>query len=196
MITDTLLIDALNKEMHDRYRVLDGRPIYRLVWSDDQLEIRRGLTRDYYGHIFIREYFSVGPRKKYWYFKNPCWILEKLTFIQGQQALKEVIAELVEANNGTYEPVFPFVDKDFNPLPVSALVLDIVLWKLHNPTTPLTPSQLDDLRMKIEAEEVKYFEEELGKGERSPLFVFGSSAFVSSNQQGFAKTYKPEYIEK
>lgn len=196
MITDALLIEALNKELHERYRVLDGRPIYRLTWSEGELEIRKGLMREYYGHIFIREYQSVGPRKKYWYFKNPCWVLEKLVFIQGQQALKEVITELVEAGNGTYEPVFPFVDKDFNPLPVSALVLDIVLWKLHNPTTPLTPSQLDDLRQRIEEKEVAYFEEQLGDGERSPLFVMGSSAFVSSNQRGFAKTYKPEYIEK
>jgi len=196
MITDLLLVDRLNKDLAREYVVLDGRPIYRIVWSEDQLEIRRGMTREYYGSIFIREYFSVGPRKKYWYFQNPCWVLEKLTFIQGQAALKEIITELVECANGTYEPIFPFVDKNFVPLPVSPLVVDIVLWKLHNPTTPLSPSQLDDLRVRMEEKEVAYFEEELGKGERSPLFVYGSSVAVSTNQLGFSKTYKKEYIEK
>lgn len=178
------------------YQVLDGRAIYRIVWSADQLEIRRGLEREYYGHIFLREYFTCGPRPKYWYFANPCWILEKLTFIQGQAALKEVIQELVECANGSYEPVFPFVDKSFNPLPVSRLVVDIVLWKLQNPTSPLTPGQIEDLRLRMEEKEIAYFEEELARDERSPLFVFGSSAFVSTNQVGFAKTYKKEYVEK
>jgi hypothetical protein len=186
----------MNKDLEAQFRVLDGRPIYRIVWSADQLEIRRGLTREFYGHIFIREYFTVGPQKKYWYFKNPCWLLEKLTFINGQAALKEVIQELVEASNGTYEPIFPYVDKDFNPLPVSRLVTDIVIWKLHNPTAPLSPSQLDDIRQRIEASEVAYFEEEIGKNERSPLFVAGNSVNVSTNQIGFNKTYKKEYIEK
>lgn len=166
--------------------------MYRLVWSQDQLEVRRGLMREYYGHIFLREYFSVEPRKKYWYFKNPCWVLEKLTFIKGQAALKEVVTELVECANGSYEPLFPFVDKDFNALPVTRLVVDIVLWKLHNPTAPLTPGQLDDIRQRMEAKEVAAFEEELGAGERSPLFVFGSSVAVSTNQLKF----KEEYVEK
>jgi hypothetical protein len=195
MITDALLIEQVNKDLHRLYRVLDGRAMYRVVWSEDQLEVRRGLMREYYGHIFIREYFSVGPRKKYWYFQNPCWVLEKLTFIKGQAALKEVVQELVECANGSYEPIFPFVDKDFTPLPVSRLVIDIVLWKLHNPIAPLTPGQLDDLRKRIEDKEVKYFEEQLGEGERSPLFVFQNSAFVSTNQLGFSKTYKKEYTE-
>jgi hypothetical protein len=195
MITNKILIDTLNKEMHQNFRVLDGRPIFRIVWSADQLEVRRGMTREYYGHIFIREYFSVEPRKKYWYFKNPCWVLEKLIFIQGHQALKEILTEMVEAGNGVYEPVFPFVDKDFNPLPVSAPVVDVVIWHLLNPAKKLSASQLEDVRMRLEDEEVKYFEEELGVGERSPLFVFGSSAFVSTNQQGFSKTYKQENVE-
>jgi hypothetical protein len=196
MITDKLLIDQMNEDLKEQFRVLDGRPIYRIVWSADELEVRRGLMREFYGHIFIREYFTVGPRKKYWYFKNPCWLLEKLTFIQGQAALKEVIDELVEAVNGTYEPVFPYVDKNFNPLPVSRLVTDIVLWRLHNPTAPLTPGQLDDIRQRIEASEVAYFEEELGQNERSPLFVAGNAVNVSTNQLAFNKTYKQEYTEK
>ena len=190
MITDLHLIETVNKSLADRFRVLDGRPIYRVVWSGDQLEIRRGLMREFYGHIFLREYFTVGPRPKYWYFQKPCWVLEKLVFIRSQAALKEVVQELVECANGSYEPVFPFVDAQFNALPVSREVVEIVIWKLQNPTAPLTPSQLDDLRVQLEEKEIAYFEEELGVGERSPLFVWGDAVAVSTNQQKFHQEYK------
>jgi len=152
--------------------------------------------REFYGHIFLREYFSVGPRPKYWYFQRPCWVLEKLVFIKGRAALEEVVQELVECANGSYEPVYPFVDKDFNPLPVSAPVVETVIWKLQNPTKALTPSQLDDMRIALEEKEVAYFEEELGQNERAPLFVAENSVFVSTRQQGFSKTYKKEYTER
>lgn len=199
MITDLVLIEAINKSLADRFRVLDGRPIYRLVWSGDQQEVRRGLMREFYGQIFLREYFTVGPRPKYWYFQKPCWLLEKLVFIRSQEALKEVVKELVECANGSYEPIFPFVDKDFNPLPVSSSVVEIVIWKLQNPTVPITPGQMKDLEEKLEAAEMRYFEEELAaesENKRSPLFTTGDSLAVSTNQLAFNRTYKQEYQEK
>jgi hypothetical protein len=43
-----------------------------------------------------------------------------------------------------------------------------------------------------ERNEVKYFEDQLSQGERSPLFVWENSAFVSTNQL----KYKQDYVEK
>jgi len=202
MITDLILIESINKSLSERFRVIDGRPIYRIVWSADQLETRIGKMREHYGDIFLREYWSTDKRPKYWYFKNPCWLLEKLVFIKGVAALKEIVAELPECANGSYEPIFPFVDKNFKALPVSLPVVEIVVWKLQNPTKPLTPSQLDDLRVKLDDEEVEYFEEELGKDERAPLFVADNAVFSSTNQLKFKQQRgsgffsNKEYTEK
>jgi hypothetical protein len=99
--------------------------------------------------------------------------------------------ELVEAFNGTYEPVYPFHDANNNPLPVVSEVVDCILDKLHNPTKR-TPKDLDKIQKIEEAEEVKYLEDALHQDERSPLFVWDNSAFVSTNQL----KYKQEYIEK
>lgn len=185
------MIDAINERLHRDYRVLDGRPIYRLVWSGDQYEMRHSIWREFYGHILVREYEATKLVPKYWYFKEPCWVLEKLVFINGQAALKEIMTELVEAQNGTYEPIFPFRDKDENPLPVYPRIVEFILWNLHHPTKK-TPSDLRDEMLALEKEEVRYFEEQLAEGERSELFVFENSAFVSTNQQKF----KQEYVEK
>ncbi len=167
MITDKVVIDSINKTLHENYRVLDGRPIYRLVWSDNQLEKRfSDKWCDYYGHILIRsEYKAVRTIKKYWH--------------------------ITQAHNGSYEPVYTFRDAKNNPLPVVFEVVDFILQGLHAPRRR-TASDMDKIREIEEAEEVKYFENELHEGERSPLFVWDNSAFVSTNQLRF----RQDYIEK
>jgi competence CoiA-like predicted nuclease len=112
-------------------------------------------------------------------------MLEKLIFIANQHSLKEVSEELVEARNGSYEPVYPFKNSN-GPLPVDQEIVDFIIWKLHNPTSKAQYEKLEELQ---EKEEVGYFEEEIGKDERSPLFVFENSAWVSTNQVKFRQTY-------
>lgn len=190
-ITDQHTIDAINRRLFEDFRVLDGRPIYRVVWSPDQLEMRKGKFSDWYGdHIFIREYTAVKEVKKYWYMPEPAWVLEKLVFIHGNQALKDVSEELVNARNGTYEPIYTFRNSK-GPLPVDWEIVDFIVWRLHNPAAPVDLERME--RLEDEAE-VKYFEEELSKGERSPLFVWENSAFVSTNQIKFKK--ENTYVEK
>jgi hypothetical protein len=190
MITNKETIEAINRELHRDYRVLDGRPIYRIVWSADLLEKRRGTYTDWYGHILIRqEYQAVREVKKYWYINPPCWVLEKLVFVKGNQALKDITSELVEAHNGSYEPVYSFRDKDEVPLPVSRTVVELILKTLHNPTKKL-PSDFEAERLLEEQEEVRYFYEEIQKDARSELFVWENSAFVSSNQLKFKQEYR------
>jgi hypothetical protein len=184
MISDLVLIDSINRELAEKYRVLDGRPIYRIVWSADQLEVRRGLTREYYGHIFLREYMTVGEREKYWYFLKPCWVLEKLTFVPRLSTLKEIIEELPNCANGSYEPLYKFADKDSNPLPVNRFVVEFVLFCTQNPIKR-NWSDWMEMQRREESEEVKYFEEEIAADERSPLFVFENSEFISTNQMEY-----------
>lgn len=194
MSADRTVIDFVNKALHSQFRVLDGRPIYRVVFSADLVEVRVGTFTDWYGHILIRQEHKACRRiKKYWYYDKPCWVLEKLVFIRGNQALKEITEELVEAKNGSYEPLYAFVDGEGNPLPFNERVVWKVLDMLHNPRQR-TPSDVQADEFLAEEEEVKYFENEIGKNERPELFVFENSTFVSTRQLEFRK--KNTYIEK
>lgn len=186
MYTDKHLIDTINSSLHQQFRVLDGRPIYRLVWSDDQYEVRKGKFSDYYGKIFIREVTAVRRIKKYWYMEEPCWVLEKLTFIASRAALKEICEELVESGNGSYETIYAFQDR-----PVALEVVEFILHALHNPKK-IDKNAVEAMEKYEDEQEVKYFEDQLGEDERSPLFVWENSAFVSTNQLKF----KQDYVEK
>lgn len=185
-MTDLQTIESINTDLLSKYRLLDGRPIYRVVFSDDQFEFRKGEFTDYYGPIILRVVKEVRLVKKYWYIQPPCWILEKLIFTNGYQALKDLKEELVDSGNGTYEPLLPFKDGQGNALPVNQRVVDYIIWKLHNPTKTL-PSDVEAEKLAQEIEETKYFEEEIGQNERSPLFLFENSAFVSTNQLDFQR---------
>lgn len=187
-ITDKTVIESINRKLHRDFRVLDGRPIYRLVWSADQFEVRVGTFTDWYGHILIREeHKATRTVNKYWFFPKPCWVLEKLIFIRGNQALKEISEELVESKNGIYEAIYPFRDADDNPLPVWEKVVFFILDRLHNPRKILA-SDLEAQRLAEELAETKYFEEKIGEGERPELFVWDNSAFVSTRQMEFKKS--------
>jgi len=190
-VTEKQVIEMINRDLLSKYRVLDGRPIYRVVFSGDQYETRKGKFTDWYGHIMIREVTAVRTVPKYWYIKPDCWVLERLTFFAGVQALKEISEELVEARNGSYETLLPFRDGEGNPLPCNQRIVDLVIWKLHNPTKVL-PSDIEAARVAEEQEETKYFEGEIGKDERPELFIWDNSAFVSTRQLAF----KQEYVEK
>lgn len=190
MITDKTIIDGINQRLYDSYRVIDGRPIYRIVWSDDQLELRLGTFTDWYGHILIRqEHKALREIKKYWYLKRPCWLLEKLVFMPSEYHLKDILEELVQARNGTYEPVYVFNDRDNNPIPVVESVVEFIINSLHNPQKR-TKKDFEAMEKLEEKGEVKFFEDQLGENERSPLFVWDNSAFVSTNQMKFREEYK------
>jgi len=190
MITDKILIESINETLLQNFRVLDGRPIYRLVWSDSQLEKRVGDFTDWYGHILIRqEHKALREVKKYWYFEKPCWVLEKLVFVNGVQALKEITLELVEARNGSYEPVYVFRDSEGNPLQVNWRVVEIIISVLHNPVKKL-PSDFEADRLMEEQDEQKYFFNKISEDERSELFVWDNSVFVSTKQKQFRQEYK------
>jgi hypothetical protein len=167
-----------------------------LVWADEQIERRKGTFTDYYGSILIRqEYQAVRDIKKYWYFKRQdVWVLEKLVFLPKESQMKDMLEELVHAQNGTYEPLYTFADINDNPLPVVHEVVDFVIWRTQNPMEKMTQKDVDKLEAAEDKREVQYFEEQLRQDERSPLFVWENSAFVSTEQIKFRK--EMTYVEK
>jgi len=93
------------KEIHDwlnkQERMLDGRPIWRLVWSENLIEKREGEFSDWYGNIFIRSYYGIKEGRKYNYIHER-WIVEK--FVPCDVRKYSIIGD----NGGTYEPLYVF----------------------------------------------------------------------------------------
>jgi hypothetical protein len=189
MADDKTLIDAINLNLKQNFTVLDGRPIYRLVWSDDLTEKRIGTFTDWYGHIMIRqEHKALREVKKYWYITPPCWILEKLVFVSGYQALKDIVEELEGARNGLYETLYAFRNPETGALlPVNQRVVDIILHTLHNPQKRMSKADFDEMQRLEEEKEVNFFEEKITEEGRSDLFLYDLGQFVSTNQMKYRK---------
>jgi len=97
-------VKHINKWLKGQYGSdLLNRPIFRIVWSEDELEKRAGTFEDFYGSILCRTWKGVRECKKYGAatYKER-FILEKLIFgIDNQEIWGET-------KNGTYEPVWVF----------------------------------------------------------------------------------------
>lgn len=94
--------EIINKKLVETYGCeLDGRPRYRLVWSDSATELRRGVHTKWYKKIWLGEWIGVKECKKYTYIHER-WILEKLQFFP--------VKELVDSEKGHYEPIWVFYD--------------------------------------------------------------------------------------
>lgn len=99
-------IKRLNKKLDETYgRSDDGRPFFRISWSDSQTEKRFGTFREWLGTgpgaIFLREYTGVSERRKYPDIRER-WVLEKLIF---PSSLGIHDWDLI---NGSYEPIWTF----------------------------------------------------------------------------------------
>jgi len=95
-------IKSLNKRLKNTYGVsMDGRPFFRLVFSDTQTEKRIGTFREFYGPIFVREETKLAERPKYAYIKGR-FILERLVMPPDKYRFE------IDLCNGTYEPVWTF----------------------------------------------------------------------------------------
>lgn len=97
-------VKLLNRRLLETYgSTLDGKPYYRLVWSEDMFEKRKGdfVKRTEAGIILGELHNHVELCRKYGYLKDR-WILEYYT---PAQKLLEEVAQL-----DFYEPVFAFQD--------------------------------------------------------------------------------------
>ena len=100
-------IETINLLLTEHYSrdISDGRPNYRVIWSDDILE-KRIITHDAHGNELIIPEVSLVPKYKQWVPHR--YILERLTPIVGETDLVEKLA---------YEPVWTFQDRNQNYLP-------------------------------------------------------------------------------
>jgi len=111
------MIETINKWLKEQGSTPDGSPLYRLVWSEDQREIRYGLFRDYSGPIFVREVVEARRVHKYSYISEK-WILEKWFPMPPTRELP--------APNG-YEPFYVFESKDGQHLNPTLKVVQFIV---------------------------------------------------------------------
>lgn len=153
MITPKNDIYKVNEHLRNVYgRDLLGRPYFRIVWSDEQLETRIGKVAEYYGHIFVREVDGAHKVPKYSWIKHR-WILEKLMYFDNPPR------ELPDTHKGSYEPIYVFWYPDHSPEPVT---WDKVNW-IVNTLTQRRPERRTEAM--DEAEENAAFEREVKKNE-------------------------------
>jgi len=97
-------IESINRQLEDSFGIdtITGRPIWRVVWSDDQYEDRFGTYDDFTPEgIYLRTVTEVRRVKKYPWVKER-WTLERLVLVPvvSQKELPTV--------KQSYEPMFPF----------------------------------------------------------------------------------------
>jgi hypothetical protein len=128
-ITESL--EVLNERLKEHYGIdtESNRPMWRIVWSDDQVEKRYGTFEDYAGPIYLRTVTEVREVKKYTHINPPAHVLEHLVGVEGNPELLE---------KTSYEPIFTYqhllTGKTLPPIwPVTKLVIDSVMLAMNHP---------------------------------------------------------------
>lgn len=94
-------IESLNRQLKDLYGMdtLSGLSIWRIVWSEDQLEKRLM-------HVTPNGIQLTNPKvmevKKYFDFTKDRYVLEQLVLVTGMNA------EMLPSQNISYEPMYVF----------------------------------------------------------------------------------------
>ncbi len=125
-------INLINQRLRDQFGsdVSSDKPIYRIVWSSDELEYRTGLFCDYSPgtNILIRSVYETRLVKKYNYINPPEYILECLMPNQHD----EIKAKL------SYEPIWTFGEQH----DIVWRALELLIYTIRNPHKPFTDEQL------------------------------------------------------
>lgn len=116
-------IEVINKRLEDYYgRYSDGRPNWRVVFSDDEFEVRFGtFKKETESGLFLGEETGYRRVPKYTYIHHK-YVLEKLMEVFGNTEL---------TTPTSYEPVWTFEDKFKNPLPPKWEAIQILISLIH-----------------------------------------------------------------
>lgn len=141
-------IHIINRRLIERYsKDFLGQPIYRVIWSEDEIEKRFSTFEDYVPgtNILVRRVTEVREVKKYSYLK-PQYVLEKM-FVNHHN--KEILNNKTLAPEScTYEPVWAFGhEKNGRARQPIWRAIELILMAVNNPKK-LTPSEMNDVEMK------------------------------------------------
>lgn len=158
-------LKRLNKLLADRFgKHFDGRPKWKLAWSEDLFEHRHGYFEDYHGDIFLRSFEGVRYVRKYTSVHNR-WILETLTFEPNNQIIKG-------AENGHYEYIKAFgVDRNGKPIMPTWNMLEFLVKLIIDPVKAKA-----DIKAMEAADKKKFIEEAMDILEDHKPFIAGKLA--------------------
>lgn len=152
-------MEHINKHLENLGKDLDGKPLWRVVWAEEQTEYRFGTFRDFYNNsdILIREVTESRLVKKYPWI-GPRWILER--WIPPEMAYTP---EVPASQLGDFMCVFVFEDAKGNPLPVTETVCRHLIRRAEaSQSEARTEKQLTDEQKALERKEVLALAEMLG----------------------------------
>ncbi len=113
-------VEKINRYLNGLEHNLLGQPIFRVVNSDDQWEMREGTYNEFYKDLFVRTIYGVKRTQKYPQLKG-IWILEQ--FFDNARTSTESIKD----HNG-YECIYAFrSSRTFQPLPVLLRVVELII---------------------------------------------------------------------
>ncbi len=167
---------------------LTAQSMFRLVWSEDAKELRKGIYRTYIGDIFIREEEKIEEVPKYNWLKN-LWIVE-----QWYPPELVMSSELPLSNLGSYEPIYVFADKDNNSLPLNLAVVQFLVYHItgrKKSSSQLIKSTIMDEMTTKENKLDKYTEEALDVSTVTQTQLrMGEAIIVPSNYEGDSPNLK------
>jgi len=156
-------LKVINKRLMEKYgKAIDGRPNFRVVFSDTQYENRYEDFVVHLGEIYLKETREYRYCKKYEYIKGK-HVLEELKFFDyGAFPDRPFIRD-------SYEPLWTFMDKDKNPLyPIWQAVEHVVECKLNGIRETIKRNFKAEEQAQLDAD-IKEMDEILGVDEGSVL---------------------------
>lgn len=121
--------EQINKSLLRYGKMLNGKQVFRIVFSDDLTEKRAGVFNKFHGEIWVGQDKGIQEVPKYGYIKG-CWVLERYTMVPNHEVL----------NYDNYEPAYAFRDKDQKYLPPLLSICEVVIQGILQPKG-LTPEQ-------------------------------------------------------
>src|SRR3990167_4401411 len=175
------IVDDINSQIKKHGSNDYGEPIFRVVFSDEQVENRWGTYNEYSGDIFLRSFTGIKEVKKYPWIKSK-WILER--WVSCELAAHP---DLHNDKNGLYICVYVFQDANNNYLPPLLKVSEIVIYNLLHPR-----SYSEILSQDIEIE-VNKDEAEINKMEED--FKIESDISATKDQNSQRETSSVGYVK-
>ena len=171
--------EYVNRKLVEEYGLVGGKdPRYRVVWSDDQFEKRKGKVNQFDANgNFIRMIDGIQLRPKYDYLPHT-WVLE--VWQPTPAAGPDIILEPV-----FYEPMWSFRDNEGNPLPLvwKAVNLLLKMWEMRAENR-LSPAGMDAEEKAQYDEEIDWFEQYLAADQSilADKLKDGEAVFVDSTK--------------
>ena len=166
----------------------DSQPMFRLIWTDNENELRRGTYNIFHAGIFLKTETGVLRVPKYPHLKER-YIIEK-----WYPPEIYFTPELPESVNGGYEVKYIFEDEKYNRLPLRMKVAEKLMksWMKPNPSKMARESRD---RLAAQVKEEKSYQADMDTIDTSDIqsnLHFGEAIIVPKEYEGLSPNLRKE----